>query len=317
MPGFVTHYLFGVDAYKKIKTDSIRMNLKKNHSAYSLGLQGPDIFFFYLPSYLLHKQNIGDLAHRKDTGAFFSYLLESRILFDGKPKYLKIADAYITGFIGHYILDSIVHPYVYAFTKYNPDKAPKNSEYFGQHAYFETEIDNELLYLKKGLTPSNFRQDSVIRLSKMQKKVITKMLTYAYTNTYSNITVYNSHIKSAIHWMVMGTRLMHDPSGQKKVVVRFVEKVLFDRPFISAMMASDHHKFVLNCFNLNNKTWIHPWTKEKSNESFFDLYEKALSIYTKKIVSYYQLVHNGYKETERQAYTKAYGNRSFISGLTL
>ena len=48
MPGFVTHYLFGLDAYRQIHSESIRQNLHKNHSAFALGLQGPDIFFFYL-----------------------------------------------------------------------------------------------------------------------------------------------------------------------------------------------------------------------------------------------------------------------------
>ena len=39
MPGFVTHYLFGLDAYRQIHSESIRQNLHKNHSAFALGLQ--------------------------------------------------------------------------------------------------------------------------------------------------------------------------------------------------------------------------------------------------------------------------------------
>lgn len=70
MPGFTTHYLFGIDAYKKINDKKIKKNLYHNHSAFALGLQGPDVFFYYLPSYLLHKENLGALAHDTDTGAF-------------------------------------------------------------------------------------------------------------------------------------------------------------------------------------------------------------------------------------------------------
>ena len=40
MPGFATHYLFGVDAYRNLTSTRIRNNLKQNHSAYALGLQG-------------------------------------------------------------------------------------------------------------------------------------------------------------------------------------------------------------------------------------------------------------------------------------
>ena len=110
MPGFVTHYLFGLDAYRQIHSESIRQNLHKNHSAFALGLQGPDIFFFYLPSYLLHGQNMGDLAHREKTQLFYSNLLKSRMLFEGNRRKQAIADAYITGFLGHYTLDCIVPP---------------------------------------------------------------------------------------------------------------------------------------------------------------------------------------------------------------
>ena len=71
MPGFVTHYLFGLDAYRQIHSESIRQNLHKNHSAFALGLQGPDIFFFYLPSYLLHGQNMGVFGIREKTQFFY------------------------------------------------------------------------------------------------------------------------------------------------------------------------------------------------------------------------------------------------------
>ena len=119
MPGFTTHYLFGIDACRRLTSTSMHNMIRRDHSAYALGLQGPDLFFYYLPSYLMHRKNIGDLAHRKDTVQFFANLLQSRKLFAGKKHSLSIADAYICGFMGHYTLDCTIHPYVYAFTGYN------------------------------------------------------------------------------------------------------------------------------------------------------------------------------------------------------
>lgn len=106
MPGFTTHYLFGVDACRRLTSTSMHNMIRRDHSAYALGLQGPDLFFYYLPSYLMHRKNIGDLAHRKDTGQFFGNLLQSRKLFAGKKHSLSIADAYICGFmvITHWIV---------------------------------------------------------------------------------------------------------------------------------------------------------------------------------------------------------------------
>lgn len=93
MPGFTTHYLFGVNTYKSLRNDALKKIIFDHHAAYSLGQQGPDIFFYYLPSYVLHKNNIGSVAHIQDTGKFLSYLIESRKLFPDKREE-AIAQAY-------------------------------------------------------------------------------------------------------------------------------------------------------------------------------------------------------------------------------
>lgn len=49
MPGYVTHYIFGREVYHNLKNNSLKKNLYYNCAAYGLGLQGPDIFFYYLP----------------------------------------------------------------------------------------------------------------------------------------------------------------------------------------------------------------------------------------------------------------------------
>jgi hypothetical protein len=314
MPGFTTHYLFGVDAYSEIHAHPMRENLQFNHCAFALGLQGPDLFFYYLPSYLMHRENIGALAHRKDTGAFFANLLESRKLFTGQPRSRSVADAYIAGFLGHYTLDCTVHPYVYAFTGYTPSNAPSNTEYFGQHAYFETEIDTELLLYKKGLLPSEFRQNATIRLSPLQRRVIVQMLVYAYRNTYPGILASKFLLGSAPFWMKTGTKLLADPSGRKKVLTRLIERILLGRAFISPMVASDHYCFIQDPMNLTHRTWTHPWTGERSRKSFYDLYYTAKPLYLDRLRRYDRLTRRGCRKEELEAFLAEYGNRSFQSG---
>lgn len=106
MPGFTTHYLFGVDACRRLTSTSMHNMIRRDHSAYALGLQGPDLFFYYLPSYLMHRKNIGDLAHRKDTGQFFGNLLQSRKLFAGKniPSLLQTLTSVDLWAITHWIV---------------------------------------------------------------------------------------------------------------------------------------------------------------------------------------------------------------------
>lgn len=314
MPGFTSHYLFGIDAYRRISDPKIRKNLAHNHSAFSLGLQGPDIFFYFFPSYFLHRTNIGALAHDTDTGLFFGNLLKSRALFAGKPHSLAVADAYISGFIGHYCLDCTAHPYVYAFTGYDPVHPRSTLNYFGQHAYFETEIDKELLLRKKHLRPTQFHQNATIYLNPLQKKVVSKMLAYAYRSTYPNIFVTETLIRSAFRWMRTGTRLLNDPSGQKKVLVRLIEKALLRRPLFSPMLPSNRYRFVKDPLNESHRTWIHPWTKKTSDASFPDLYRRAGRLYEERLKNYYRMVGNNFTEELQKKFMENYGNRSFLSG---
>ena len=317
MPGFTTHYLFGIDAYHRIQNSYVRENLYKNHSAYALGLQGPDVFFYYLPSYLLHKKNLGAIAHSQDTGAFFSYLLESRTLFAGNRRKLEIADAYLSGFLGHYTLDCMIHPYVYAMTGYTPANPPKDINYFGQHAYLETELDNTMLSLKKHLKPAKFHQDATILLNSLQKRVIARMLTYAYKNTYPDLLIHEQIMYGAFFWMRTGTRLLNDPSGQKKVLARLMERLIVGHAFLSPMVPSSKHHFVADPMNLAHRPWTHPWTKERSVSSFPELYKKAGELYDRRLRHYNQMIERGFLPADREKFCHEYGNRSFLSGLPL
>ena len=315
MPGFVTHYLFGVDAYKKMRSLKLKHDIKINHSAFALGLQGPDLFFYYLPSYLMHKENIGSLAHSKHTGTFFYNLLKSRELFCGMERELAVADAYILGFIGHYTLDCTLHPYVYAFTGYTPENPPSNMEYFGQHAYFETEIDNVLIYRKKHILPSQFQQYTTIRLKPYQHHVIIRMLVYAYQNTYPDVPASEILLGNAPQWMMFCTRLLNDPSGQKKVMTRFVERIIFHRAFLSPMLPSDHIRFIADPCNHRHRTWVHPWTNNTSKASFEDLYLSAKKQYLSRIHAYQKLVDSDFAPELLRQFLNEYGSLSFQSGL--
>lgn len=314
MPGFTTHYLFGTDACHKLPASPLRRNLCKNHQAFALGLQGPDVFFYYFPGCLKGNNRLGPLAHNKDTRAFFSYLMESRCLFAEGSHAQAAADAYICGFLGHYTLDCSLHPYVYAFTNYRPEVPQKSTEYFGQHAYLETELDKRLLWQKKKLPPSRFRQDKTILLNPLQQNVIARMLVYAYRNTYPGIKVSRRIMRSAPRWMRLGTRLLNDPSGQKKVLVRLVEQKLFHRAFISPMLPSDHYFFVEDPMNKKHRKWTHPWTKEVRRDSFYDLYKHALHLYLRRLEQYDCMVRQGFSPQAQKAFASEHGNRSFLSG---
>lgn len=315
MPGYVTHYIFARDMYERSDDPVLRKNLYKNRAVYSLGHQGPDIFFYYLPAYVLHGHNLGDMAHTRKTNAFFASLLESRLIFKKKDD-LEIAEAYLAGFLGHYVLDSTCHPFIYGRTNYN--KTDKS--YYSRHAYLETEIDSTLLDLKFHVRRADFHAENTICLTHRQKYVVARMLHYAYQHTYDGLWVSKYTIYMAIFSTQLGFRLLYDGSGQKKVLFRLAEKHFLGYPVFSPLIANDSLSFCSDPFNLQHKKWTNPWDSSiSSTDSFFDLYKESEKHYFHLLKELTALMHVQLHSSRAHELTarflREYGNRSFHSGL--
>lgn len=271
MPGFTTHYLFGRNAYQKLARLPLKEAIRIHHAAYSLGLQGPDLFFYFLPSYAIHKNNLGSVAHTEQTNTFLRHLLGSRSLFP-RQREQKIAEAYLAGFLGHYALDTRCHPYVYWNTEFKGNSGSSHS----RHMAFETEIDKELLALYRHLPPSAFRQDSTIRLTRLQMLTITKILHYAYRKTYPGLGILPITIWVSIRSLQLGTRFLYDPSGRKKAVVGALEQMVFGHPLLSTLIPKDGCTAHGDPLNLRHEEWKNPWdTGAVSHASFLELMEGA------------------------------------------
>lgn len=287
MPGFRTHFIFGQICCKELKKSPHARDLRLYHlmkdfpEAYSLGLQGPDIFFYNIPSHLFHKHNIGIRMHAKDTLSMFHSLLSLRgSIID--PTLQKLADAYILGFIGHYTLDTICHPYIH----YRTNKtSSKNENYtFGCHVFLETDIDGAMLahfYHKKF---SWFRTGHTVALPSWQRRFLSVFLQRAIEIAYPGSLVFASEIGEAM----LSTRflydLMEDEHGWKKKLVRDVDKHLFHHAFLSPLIANDHLRTYHDPMNLRHKRWHNPWDPSlTSTADFYELLDRANASYLYRI----------------------------------
>lgn len=315
MPGFVTHYLFGQEAYKHLSSEPQKRILRTQRAAYQLGLQGPDLFFYYLPSYVIDGHNLGSLAHTNETRHFFLGLLNSyqRIR---NPIDRDIAKAYLIGFLGHYTLDTICHPFVYGRTHYHG----REKDYFSRHAYLETDIDSSLLSIKLHCAPSNFHGEDTIHVNFRQKRVIANLLYDAYCFTFPKLHIRKSTMYMGMFSLRFGLWLLRDTSGQKKVFFRFFEKCFLGYPLFSPLVASNTLFFRTDPFNLRHAEWTNPWDCTLvSKESFFDLYQKAEELYLQRIQKLYavfQISPGSYQYHKiLKEFFDDYGNFSFHSGL--
>ena len=98
MPGFNTHYFFGTQCIEESDPSEVLLCCKKHKNAFALGLQGPDIFFYFAAAGFSRGKNLGSLLHVEDTGLFFQNMW--RYLRYHAPRGERsICTAYLAGFL--------------------------------------------------------------------------------------------------------------------------------------------------------------------------------------------------------------------------
>lgn len=129
MPAILAHFQFGMEVLRGLQGEVIDI-IRENKSEYALGLQGPDVLFFYKPYTGTYISKTGSLIHQKAGKFFFE---------KGKMSYEKYKDesllAYLIGCVCHYCFDKNAHPFV-------DEKAPVSK----LHHKLEAEFD---MYISK------------------------------------------------------------------------------------------------------------------------------------------------------------------------
>lgn len=107
MPALYAHYRFGARVSRRLDGD-LKDIVKKYHAQFVIGLQGPDLFFFYRPWSLNRVSKYGYRLHSLSAAPFFEHGI-SVVKEKGRD---SGEYAYLLGFLCHFILDSECHPYV-------------------------------------------------------------------------------------------------------------------------------------------------------------------------------------------------------------
>lgn len=312
MPGFETHYIFGVSSYKNMPDTNLKKIIYDNKRVYSLGLQGPDLFFYYLPSYIVHKNNIGSLAHSAKVGQFFeNYLYNLEQI--KKQSHRDIGMAYLAGILGHYTLDYICHPYIY----YQTDFKQKTNKYYGRHMDFETKINQLLLKQYKHIKPSQFSRTDTLKLTKKEVYIISRLLYLTYKQTYSGYHISFAMMVNAVNYFNKCLNLLNDPSGKKKKIINTLEKLFLGYSYFSTLISTDEDVDCEKYYNLSHRQWKNPWnTKLVSNASFIDLFKDAKTSFvgTLNLLNKYNSSQIDISQSYNELINNI-GNRSYHSGL--
>lgn len=305
MPGFFAHYLLGENELQRMSSGRLKQSIEMHHEAYTLGQQGPDIFFYYFLTIRGWKYKYGSVLHKKNTNRYFQYLLEAR---DKEAKYDRpIADAYLAGALGHYILDTHCHPYVYSRVG-----RKKSREIYGQHVALESDMDAALLMKYEKRKPSQTKMHRMIRVSAKERKVIARMVAYAMNHAYLDFPISNYNVSHAIRSMQLGARVLEDSTGWKTRLSAKIEKKLWGCLFATPMFCSDV-VYGEDACNINHKLWKNPWEESiLSNSSVFDMMDWAIQDYGHMI----ELLEGALeRRCTYQTFLSKFGNLSYHSGL--
>ncbi len=284
MPGFRTHYLLGNETLLKLGHSEIARTINANRNVFNVGLQGPDIFFYAVPSHFFHRENIGTIIHKNNVLEFFNNLIEARDSMLTNPS-KKIADAYICGFIGHYTMDVTAHPYIHYRTK--KLKVKDNKHIFGSHLQLETDIDTLVLRHYTHKRVRDFSCSDTIRLTKSETFIISSLLKRAISATFPSVKISRTEITHALWSTKYLFYLLRDVSGIKKHLLRRFDQKVVGHAFLSGMVAMENGTIYHDPCNLKKRFWCNPWDNHQiSHENFFDLFERAEKTYIKRLNLY-------------------------------
>ena len=302
MPGFLTHYLAGQKLMNCLGHEPKKI-LAEHEKLFSLGCQGPDIFFYYFPGLIYkHTRGLGTAMHNNNLGVFIIDLATK--CREGKN---EAVFAYTCGYVMHYTLDSAAHPYIYARTTTEGASEVKNA---ADHRLFETAIDITMLRRLQGKKPNDIKQAQLIKAPK------ASLLATAYSVSSAIATVYSRPISisqtySAMKFMQLFTKCLQTKKGRRKRILRFLEKITIREPLFSAMM-HDQETF-LEVLNQEKLEYTPPWPNAKTeSSSFLEYFDRSIEEATKICEVLHGYV---YRDTSEDELVTILGNRSLKTGI--
>lgn len=156
MPAIYAHNRFGAKVSECMKGE-LKETVKNHYTQFRIGLQGPDLFFFYRPYCGNKVAKYGVHLHEISAYPFFEHAVSVvKVKGRGSREY-----AYLMGFICHYILDSECHPYV-------SEMMEKTGV---SHMEIEEEFEKKLMRLDKK-DPFRYRLDRLVPTDDLTADVI-------------------------------------------------------------------------------------------------------------------------------------------------
>ena len=245
MPSYKTHSIHG-----ELILPHIDQKIKINKDDIKLFCIGPDTM-------IATDYKMFDYQHANKIKDYFESLL--KLVKENKLQDNSEVMAFVYGQIDHYILDTIMHPYIYYIT----ENLPKNNVML-PHSLIEMWIDDYILK-KFNITEMNY-----YRKLKINSRKLKDLIDNLYHKVYNKSLSYLKYKYGMLLINIFDLNIRKNSIG----VVPVLTKILN----IGDITYHENINQVLPYLNLNNDTWFNPETGEKNNDSFDDLWQKSMVV---------------------------------------
>lgn len=306
MPSIVTHNLFATEVKEQLTKRNI---LIKETELFLIFAQSFDNLFYYkfLTPWRGKKiRKLGNDAQQESTILYFENIINN---IETKEKTREEQKAYLYGSICHYILDNTCHPYIF----YHTGNPKTNKKYRGLHEKMEVSLDAYMLKLKRGKELKDETLANLLLPKISFSNELKNIIDIVFKNTFQIKNMGNIYEESVKNGNFLLKYFVTDKTGMKKTLYALKDIVTFWSLRRYKNLSFHVTQIDPEYLNLQKRTWYNPVDKSMiHNESFIELYNKALAKATKIIFKIEKYWAN---EITKEELLEIIGNNSYTTGL--
>ena len=277
MPALITHHLFGEESIDRLPQGVITSD--EERIAFILGNQGPDPFFFHmLTPRISDCTSLAQVMHRSRMSRQFSCLRDG--VSHLQPRDANLGRAFALGLLSHYVLDRNAHPFVYeqqfGIVESDPELEASGSQV---HAVLESDLDVLMLQLKRdGATVEDYPPAGEIVTTDRINRVAGVLMSYVAGRVYG-IDIPAGEYAGAVADMQLLYRTIEPAGSAKTRAIALLEGLVHDYSLLDGLAHRVTIELPERTGNLGHLAWKNPFTDEVSNESFPEVFDRALVDY--------------------------------------
>lgn len=274
MPACITHNLFAKEVGRLCRKQGIPTH---DPAMMALGSQGPDVFFFHRAFPWQRGERgfkAGIAMHHASPAKLLSVLYHRAVAETVDPDLMR---GYVNGFLCHYVLDRMAHPFVLYWQeelqKQRPQYGHTPSQY---HFCIESALDTRTLRRQMGRLISDYDLTSLVPVDDGRRyDAFARLYLPVFGQVLGQWDVTPERLKQAPGDMWEAMFWMTDRYGSRQAILRAGER-LFSTGAIATSLLRPLRIDDWDYANESHASW-HPPTRpeETTTASFDDLWDAA------------------------------------------